>query len=102
MSGGQDERREIRCCECGFLVGFSAAPTDQTIAIECIYCASERDFFANEFGPVSVYTPMYIYETIPTDKSAWRRGLMHDRKNSIRWAREEIEDELSRTTSSGG
>lgn len=91
MDGKQDDLQEIRC-ECGFLIGFQERKetTDQIISGTCIYCVSEQQFFRNEFsGPTR--TNSYIYETIETDKSSWRRGLMHSRKQSIRWAFEDTE-----------
>jgi hypothetical protein len=48
----------------------------------CIYCASERAFFQNEFGLHDKI--LYIYETPLSDQSVWRRGLMHSNKEKIR------------------
>lgn len=86
----QDEQRyEIRC-ECGFLMGFSCAPLDENYqrTFSCIFCESERDFFLRTFSDNAV--DLFVYGTIGEDQNAWRRGLMHSRKQSIRWAYEDI------------
>lgn len=86
-NSGSSDDKEIRCFQCDFLVGFSRV---EKVEIVCIYCQSECTFFRNEFGPRE---RTYVFETVETDKSAWRRGLMHDRKNAIRTWHEVIEDE---------
>lgn len=95
LDGKQDDLHEIQC-ECGFIVGFSTEKTNPKIV--CIYCESEFRFFLNEFGSDAYRRNFghsednYIFGGIRTDKSPWRRGLMHSRKQSIRWAFEDTEE----------
>ena len=75
---------EIRCKSCDFLCGYG----DETASLTCIYCRSERQFTTDNINRRT----NYIYETIPDDKSHYRRGLMHDRKNAIRLLFEDDEE----------
>lgn len=86
--GQQDEIQKINCAYCGLLVGFSHS--EISIEIICIYCQSEETFFRRTFSGSG--DNLYIFATIEEDQSAWRRGLMHSRKQSIRWAFEDIKE----------
>ena len=83
MPVGEPKDAEIRCQFCDFLIGYGNAGTK----ITCIYCNSEQEFFRRIFAGEE---NLYVYETIRDDNSSWRRGLMHSRKQSIRWAYEDI------------
>lgn len=97
MSYGEThEYEEIRCSSCDFLIGFQEREITSNnnsggIKLCCIYCHSERRFFRSEFGGSKIKDEC-IYGTIETDKSHYRRGLMHDRKIAIALWRELIED----------
>lgn len=82
----EEKLEEIRCVECGFLVGFQERKisTDNKHGTICIYCVSEWEFFRNEFSGSENKNTSYIYQTIETDKHHYRRERMHLVKNKIR------------------
>lgn len=89
MSDGKAENSYVPItCSCGFLVCYG--PAEIAGNVSCIYCVSEREFFRLRFTGKSETGDLWIHSTIADDKSPWRRGLMHTRKQSMQWAYEDI------------